>query len=758
MRKTGILGLLLILVISAQSQIIEPPFIKNLKISVRNVKGVNTPASEISPVIVKGQLFYSSIPSENYVEWRLKRNIAFYDTYNAGFLPLYNDVVAPRPIVEGIKNYNIGPGSWCEATGEFFVSLTNEINIDEVSRLTTKVDSRLKLAIMKQVKGKWKITEELPFNDDDYNFGHPAINKTGDTLVFASDYKEGNQGQTDLYMSVRKNGKWSFPENLGNKINTKGQEMFPSFVEGFLTFSSNGQPINYGNLDIYYTTFPKIDKIRNIGGRINTQNDDFGLVIEPNGTFGYFASNRPGGPNVGEKHGPDDDIYRIDIDKSILANKTVKTNEPVQTPEPVLMPGDSLNKPNNRLNIEDNTLSLNTDVSSKNPIVTPDKTSVNSTPEVKNTIAQKENTTSVASNNQGIKVISEKPTESQPLPVAEKPNVDKTITKLPENQNINIIESDDTTRFLKCRVFDAKTRKPVQLASVSYNNFNWLTDENGVSEIPFNELQKGIIVISREGYRDVVFDVSKIDGNNLEETIYLQSAASETPVTLKSIFYDFDKWNIKPEAREILDELVTIMNANRDLKIELSSHADSRGSQSYNMVLTEKRSNSAMNYITNKGISYNRMTAINYGETKLVNNCADGVKCTEAEHAQNRRTDFRIIEGLLSLENTPAGKTEISGTDDNGLFYTVQVLALTRQPSAIPVKYKEEKNMVQKQIGGFAKFFVGQYDSYASAVTRKNSLKSKFKDAFVVAIRNGEVIQICDLNKKIVNNETLVLK
>jgi outer membrane protein OmpA-like peptidoglycan-associated protein len=86
------------------------------------------------------------------------------------------------------------------------------------------------------------------------------------------------------------------------------------------------------------------------------------------------------------------------------------------------------------------------------------------------------------------------------------------------------------------------------------------------------------------------------------------------------------------------------MNDNPEWKVELGSHTDCRGSDTYNKTLSQKRSNSAVSYIISKGIGKERIIAKGYGETQLVNRCDDGVQCTEAEHRQNRRTEFKILK------------------------------------------------------------------------------------------------------------------
>ena len=94
-----------------------------------------------------------------------------------------------------------------------------------------------------------------------------------------------------------------------------------------------------------------------------------------------------------------------------------------------------------------------------------------------------------------------------------------------------------------------------------------------------------------------------------------------------------------------MDKLVQVLIDNPTIVIELSSHTDCRASDAYNMKLSDKRAKSAANYIVKHGgISKDRITGKGYGETMLVNRCANGVKCSEAEHQENRRTEFKVLK------------------------------------------------------------------------------------------------------------------
>src|SRR5690606_2224553 len=111
---------------------------------------------------------------------------------------------------------------------------------------------------------------------------------------------------------------------------------------------------------------------------------------------------------------------------------------------------------------------------------------------------------------------------------------------------------------------------------------------------------------------------------------------------LENIYYDFDKHNIRPDAAAILDELVRTMRDNPSLKIELSSHTDSRGSNAYNEALTQRRAQASVDYLVTRDHARDAMEPKGYGETPLVTRCADVVPCSREEHHANRRTKVTL--------------------------------------------------------------------------------------------------------------------
>jgi len=111
--------------------------------------------------------------------------------------------------------------------------------------------------------------------------------------------------------------------------------------------------------------------------------------------------------------------------------------------------------------------------------------------------------------------------------------------------------------------------------------------------------------------------------------------------SVENIYFDFNKWIIRPEAAKELDKLVQMMKEH-PVTVEIGSYTDSRGSNEFNIYLSQKRAESAMSYMITHGIDASRITAKGYGESKLVNHCMDGIPCSPREHQANRRTEFKV--------------------------------------------------------------------------------------------------------------------
>ena len=111
----------------------------------------------------------------------------------------------------------------------------------------------------------------------------------------------------------------------------------------------------------------------------------------------------------------------------------------------------------------------------------------------------------------------------------------------------------------------------------------------------------------------------------------------------EKVYFEVNDFKITVEGQNILDKVIQVMKSNPTVKIEISAHTDSQGSDQINMELSQKRAKSAVDYMISQGIDKGRLTGVGYGETRLMNRCKNNVNCTEDEHAQNRRLEFKIL-------------------------------------------------------------------------------------------------------------------
>lgn len=170
--------------------------------------------------------------------------------------------------------------------------------------------NNLKIYRAVKIGDKWGNVKSLHFNSDEYSCGHPSLSSDGDKLYFVSDMK-GSKGGTDIFVCHRSGNRWGTPQNLGDSINTEGNEMFPFIHEdGTLYYSSNGF-FGLGGLDIYMAA--PADSLGNFHGPVNlaaplnSSMDDFAFYINTHKTDGYISSNRQDG--IG-----DDDIYHFHLE------------------------------------------------------------------------------------------------------------------------------------------------------------------------------------------------------------------------------------------------------------------------------------------------------------------------------------------------------------------------------------------------------------------------------------------------------------
>ncbi len=493
---------------------------------------INTVYEDFSPVYYNGGqvVFASSRDDSKLVNRRWNGNRQPYlDLYIADLtgdhhlthVRKFNDVVN--------KKYHDAPATF-NSRGDYMLVTRNIYKDDNLE------DNKLWLYESRLIDGSyWEEPQPLYFNANHYSTGQASLSPDGNIMYFVSD-RPGGFGGTDIYKSVRgKDGKWGTPENLGPKINSEGDEMFPYYDAsgGYLFFSSDGWP-GLGGLDIFVSKVKReggYTKPQNLGSPVNSNRDDFGFIYNKDGS-GFLSSNRAGGKG-------DDDIYSF--------------------------------------------------------------------------------------------------------------------TNLPKFQ--------DKVRdcYLSGTITDKKTQEPLGYARVI------LTDKQGnklreMETKPDGKYSFGIdcdghykVLVLREPYKEAsaIIDAKTYATPHIVKDFALENPADKLieasndkdmcSYTLPTIYYDLDKFYIRYDDKLKLDDIVKLMNRYPEMRVEVGSHTDARASKPYNVRLSKNRTMSAIKYLTDHGISRDRFVAKWYGETRPVNGCVDGVKCTEAEHQRNRRTEFKIL-------------------------------------------------------------------------------------------------------------------
>lgn len=395
-------------------------------------------------------------------------------------------------------------------------------NVDRKNKLgyDKKGTSHLKMYKASLVGDQWDAIVELPFNDDFYSTGHPALSSDNKKLYFVSD-REGGFGQTDIYeVDIFESNMYGEPRNLGEQINTEGREMFPYVSkEDVLYFSSDGY-LGLGLLDIYKSNIITDEDAEpvNLGAPYNSGYDDFAFFINGDKKTGYFSSNRPEGQG-------NDDIYGFKAEKC-----------------------------------------------------------------------------------------------------------KQLIEGIARDKKTNEILSGVEVKLIN------KTGKIVETVTTGTDGSFKL---NADCDKTYNVLG------SREDYKDDKVEVTT-DKTNEKVTnadLYLQPLIDNDQIVINPIFFDFDKWNIRTDAEYELENIVDVMREHPKMVIKIESHTDSRGSDNYNLKLSDRRAKSTRDYLLSRGISADRIeSAIGYGETQLLNKCSNKVKCTEEEHQLNRRSYFYILK------------------------------------------------------------------------------------------------------------------
>jgi outer membrane protein OmpA-like peptidoglycan-associated protein len=419
-------------------------------------------------------------------------------------------------------------------------------------------------------------------------------------------------------------------------VNTEGREMFP-FIgkDGTLYFSTDGYA-GLGGLDVYRATASgegSFDEPENMMYPLNTNHDDFGLIINQAQTQGYFSSNRDGLDAVG-----DDDIYRFNMAIPFKPKfYTVKGCAKTQDGEVI---------PNTSVKL------INTETGE----AVTKLLSASGCYEFENLPKGK------------YKIEASKP---------EWKKISDFEFNTEDYDQVNIENADVQLEAPKCSllgtVVDAKNGESLSGVTVVIKDKrtgmakSYTTDAKGQFIDPLNNIPcpGGLldyeISLEKEGYfpKTIDFKHAIIKPGVVDLSTFLGGSVAMSDAgnfcQINPILYDFNKSNIRPDAAVELDKLVQCMNDNPEIIIEIGSHTDCRATIAYNLALSNRRAKAVRAYVIKKGIAASRINGVGYGESRLLNNCScepsSDSDCSEELHQSNRRTEFRIVSGGNNVKN-----------------------------------------------------------------------------------------------------------
>ncbi len=667
---------------------------EHTEVELKNESGINSMKLEFSPTYYNNGIVFVS--TSGIVE---RGGKSFKDLWiDDNFMALYyaaknldGSLQAPEEFSYNITTkYHEGPVSFSRNNERIYFTRNTYNN----GKRKNANDGTMKLNIYTAFRSgdNWSDAKELPFCTDEHEEAHPSISADGQQLFFASD-RPGGYGGMDIYVSNFNGGKWSSPQNLGPEINTKGNEVFPFIHDsGVLYYASNGLG-GLGGLDIYSTRTDEKNeykKPKNIGTPFNSKKDDFGFILNVLETEGYVTSARKGG--IGK-----DDIYSFKMPRKKPKEKLLAaticthvkgTDERIAGAEVTIV---ERGEDGALMSVDDDYIVtlVPTDNSDEYRIKLKRKNQATGDGD-SGSFLQK-------TNGQGEFAYNLKPNREY-IFVANKEGYFRAESSFStEGMALNaehiefcIPMEKSNCMALKGQVINSKYKNRIPKATVSMTNLctgeEVEVETNMLGEFMFPCVGCGCEFVlngSKKNFRDGSSRAStmKVDcaaGGSVNTEIRLAPSLGPPPTTpapappvavaptpvnptrtypanppspfsvgmvieLENIYYDFNKANIREGAAVDLDKVVDLMRRYPSLELELSSHTDSRGTDSYNRGLSQRRAQSAVNYIIGKGISRSRLVAKGYGEGQLRNGCANGVNCSEEEHQYNRRTEIKIL-------------------------------------------------------------------------------------------------------------------
>jgi outer membrane protein OmpA-like peptidoglycan-associated protein len=453
-------------------------------------------------------------------------------------------------------------------------------------------------------QSEWSSLVSFVHNDPEFNTGHPAVSPGGERLFFVSD-RPGGIGGTDIWFCEKAGESWGAPQNLGPKVNTPGNEMFPFLrKDSTLFFSSDGQP-GLGGMDLFRVKLRPAGpgKVQNLEYPMNTQFNEHSLMLI-NDSTGFFSSDRPGG--LGS-----DDIYGCTIRPPMMfmAGRVIdsQTKLPIEGANIILK--DANGEHVKRYTVEPQPGGR-----------------------FKMDAEYHERYLLVANMNGYYQQEVAIDTDNDPL----------------EDIVVEMVKYDYLADGI---VRHGETGEPIAGAKVSLTDADGnvlaelTTDASGRYQFPLKPETDYRVRAEKDGFfkQSARISTKGKPSSAITTDLRLFPLKVDQVVRLDNIFYDYNKSNIRPDAAFELDKLVATLQENPTVKVELSSHSDCRGNDAYNLSLSERRAKSAVDYVISKGIAKDRLKSKGYGETKPTEACKCE-QCTEEQHQNNRRTEFKVLE------------------------------------------------------------------------------------------------------------------
>ncbi len=453
-----------------------------------------------------------------------------------------------------------------------------------------------------KVNKKWTTARNigLPVNLELHNSAI-CLSPDGNKLITY----DGSKQNGDLFISELHGALWTKPETLGKAINSDGHEPSASFsYDGKVLYFVSDRKEGLGGHDIYYSVINekgKFEKAVNIGPTLNTEYDEDGVYMMPDGKTMYFSSK--GHMGIGGY-----DIFKTTLENGVWT-KPVNVGIPINTPDDDVFYVLAANGRH----------------------------------------AYYSSSSMKGYGGQDIFKITILGPEKQPLLNTEDQLLAMAANPISNLKTEGAIESKGPKMaLLKGVITDAKTNAVLEAAIELFDNEKNIllatfksNSSTGRYLVTLPAGRNYGIAVKKDGYlfhsENFIID-QNADYIEYNKDVALKKIEVGSVIVLRNIFFDFDKATIRPESASELDRLIKLLNENPTIKIELGSHTDSKGSDDYNMKLSDNRSRSVVDYLITKGIGADRLTAKGYGETKPID-----TNDTDEGRQNNRRTEFKIM-------------------------------------------------------------------------------------------------------------------